>query len=354
MDLIRVRSPYIILIDEPTQTQTKVELFTWNFGGTPTLLKTFIKNIVSPTQIETRTNISPYIKDYIQNVYPDFTYPVIGNDEITMWCYVGIVRYYRELPTDEWTEIDSFEKIATNGNTTYLQGVNAQITSDAILLYNQSQTIYYDVNSAIVPYVNFIIDGDVTGYYFRYFGIDTPATVTDIPVGSGLQLYKVPIFDDSYPNGNYLQLLDSADLIVNSIKVLPVSECKYTPVLCSYINRFGGWDFITFFKAKKESLQVKGSDYRLNPAQWNYYFEKGQEQNFNMNGTQTIKLNTGWVEEFTADKIQDLMLSETVLLDSTPAKLKTSSLEIKQKLKGRMINYELDFEWNYNLINDVV
>jgi len=169
-----------------------------------------------------------------------------------------------------------------------------------------------------------------------------------------LQLYKVPIFDDSYPNGNYLQLLDSADLIVNSIKVIPIDECKYTPVLCSYINRFGGWDFITFFKVKKESLEVKGSNYRLNPAQWNYYFEKGQEQNFNMNGTQSVKLNTGFVDENYSDKIQDLMLSETVLLDSKPVKLKTQSLAIKTSLMDKNINYELDFEYNYNLINDVV
>jgi hypothetical protein len=49
-----------------------------------------------------------------------------------------------------------------------------------------------------------------------------------------------------------------------------------------------------------------------------------------------------------------LLLSEKVLLDDKPVQLKTQGSDLKTVLKDRMINYEIDFEYAYNLINDVI
>jgi hypothetical protein len=48
------------------------------------------------------------------------------------------------------------------------------------------------------------------------------------------------------------------------------------------------------------------------------------------------------------------MLSEKVLIDGYPCKLKTKSTELFKHINTKMINYSLEFEFNYNLINDVV
>ena len=69
---------------------------------------------------------------------------------------------------------------------------------------------------------------------------------------------------------------------------------------------------------------------------------------------QTIKCNTGWVDENYSELIQDLLLSEVVLLDNKPVIVKSQSFDIKTSLKDKNINYEIEFEFNYGLINDVV
>jgi hypothetical protein len=49
-----------------------------------------------------------------------------------------------------------------------------------------------------------------------------------------------------------------------------------------------------------------------------------------------------------------LLLSETVLLDDVPVEIKTQSSDIKTSLKDRNINYEMEFEYAFNLINNVI
>jgi hypothetical protein len=55
-----------------------------------------------------------------------------------------------------------------------------------------------------------------------------------------------------------------------------------------------------------------------------------------------------------SDLIQDLMLSEVVLLDNKPVTLKTNQTDLKTTLKDKNINYTIDFEYAYNLLNNVI
>jgi hypothetical protein len=69
-------------------------------------------------------------------------------------------------------------------------------------------------------------------------------------------------------------------------------------------------------------------------------------------------LNTGWVDEYYSDSITELLLSEKVLLvisgRHTPVTVKTQSSDLKTILKDKNINYEIEFEYAFNLINDAV
>jgi hypothetical protein len=48
------------------------------------------------------------------------------------------------------------------------------------------------------------------------------------------------------------------------------------------------------------------------------------------------------------------MLSEKVLVDEKPAILKTKSIELNKSLNTKQINYSLEFEFAYDLINSIV
>jgi hypothetical protein len=90
------------------------------------------------------------------------------------------------------------------------------------------------------------------------------------------------------------------------------------------------------------------------PSALDYDISKGQTSNLNFNGTASVKLNTGWVPENYKDLIQDLLLSETVLLDGKPVSVKTEGSNLKTALQDRNINYEVEFQYSYNLINNVI
>ena len=64
-------------------------------------------------------------------------------------------------------------------------------------------------------------------------------------------------------------------------------------------------------------------------------------------------LKDGKPENYSSS-IQDLLLSETILLNGLPVELKTQSANLKTSLNDKNINYELDFEYSYNLINNVI
>jgi hypothetical protein len=167
-------------------------------------------------------------------------------------------------------------------------------------------------------------------------------------------MLKIPFSttSDKYRNGNTLNINYNATTF--QYRVLPICEPKYEPVICSYINRFGGWEFLTFFKTRVDSINVKGSTYNLLQDSINYNVAKGQSKLFNINGKQSVKLNTGFVPENYSDTIQDLLLSETVLLDNLPVQVKTQSTTLKTSLIDKNINYEIEFDYAFNLINNVI
>ena len=88
----------------------------------------------------------------------------------------------------------------------------------------------------------------------------------------------------------------------------------------------------------------------------NYDKRRGQTKPFNVNGNGSIKVNTGWIDEEYFEWIQDMMLSETILLTNSeiPVTIKTSSMQKKTYLKDKNINYTLEFEFANKLINNIV
>jgi hypothetical protein len=77
---IQARSPYIIEIDEAGQTGSKIELFLWNGSGSAPASPTYTlsKLIPSPTNTANYYNISPYIREYIDNTVNPNVYNTVS------------------------------------------------------------------------------------------------------------------------------------------------------------------------------------------------------------------------------------------------------------------------------------
>jgi hypothetical protein len=336
MKKIFVRSPYFITIDEAGQTGSKVEVFVWNKGTTEPTTPTYTltKNIASVEQTETNYNIANYAKEYIKPI-ASVNVSVPTEEDVNTWCYCKVKRY--KIVDTTATLLDTETFVCLNGYTDYTGGYNDFTNDEVVLLVNP------DIKLTHNKYVNCFIDKDTTSdYTWAPNDSDIDISVTES------SLYKLPI---AYSNINKLKKGSTNYFNIVSTEVC---EPKYTPIICTFINRFGGWQYLTFFKANLQSIETTNKEFQLLPSNVNYNALQGQKRTFNQQGKRKVKCNTGWVNENYFDLIQDLLLSEVVLLDGKPAIVKSQSAEYKTHLKDKNINYEIDFEFNYGLINDVI
>lgn len=332
MKKIFVRSPYFIEVDEIDQLEVKLEVYLWNKGTTEPTTPTYsiTEKVPSASQTKISLNVSNYAKDFIKPIAP-VTISVPTEENTNTWCYMRVVSYSDDV------EVADETFVCLNGYNAYSLGYNYSTTDVIVPLLNtdinlKTSTGFNYINVWIENADDYVWEGN-DEYFF---------TTTE----SGI--WKL-----NYDYGIFALRLDGGTDIF-SINTEQLCEPKYTPITCSYINRFGGWQFITFFKANSQSIDVSSKDFNLLPNSVDYNVLQGQKQRFNFQGKQKIKCNTGWVDENYSNLIQDLLLSEIVLLDSKPAIVKSQSFDIKTNLKDKNINYEIEFEYNYGLINDVI
>jgi hypothetical protein len=370
MKVIFVRSPYFIEVDEASQLESKVELFIWHKYETEpaTATYTLSKKAASATQTKNIYNISNYVKEFI-----DITNPISisspTEEENSNWCYVKVKRY-KATTAGSYTLLDTTTYVAANGYTNYLDGYNALIDDTFIpmnVLQQSKVYKYYESGLDDYPYLTFFIDSiDVDDYYsVKYSTLETTPVVSEILLVIGSideqWLYSIPIRpdDNDFIDGCKIEIIKNETVIATYI-FKPECETKYNPIRVNYINKLGAWDFITFFKARTENWEVKNKEYQLLPDDVNYNPIRGESKAFNYEAKQSIKVNTGWLDESYNELIKDLMVSETIILydykteTQKPVKLKTMSTDLKTSLQDKMINYQIDFEYNYNKINNVI
>jgi hypothetical protein len=282
MKVIAARSPYIIEINEANQVGSKLELFIWHKGETEPTTPTYTlsKSISSTVNRSTVYNIAQYILENIEIINPqDTTVPTQEDDNV--WCFAKVKRY--KLIGTTYTLLDTTEYIGVEGYSNYMDGANDLVSEQSrVLLYNNAITHKYNTRYG---YFNLLILGDpefpLNVEYQDVASIDLFLTADEI------YNYKIPfIYDDTFSDRIVLTQEDS----FATVNVEQVCEPKYIPVVCSYINRFGGWQFLTFFKSNSTAIETKSNDYKLMPDSWNYNPLRGQKHTFNTDGTQTIKL----------------------------------------------------------------
>ena len=344
---IFARSPYIVRIAQATQVGSKLEIFLspTTFGGTPTY--TLSKLIPSPTNIDTLYDVSPYIREYIK-----FNLCAAGgNSAVTN-------------PTNERVNVQL--KLYWYNGTTYAQ-VGTTQTHIAFDGYTYYENLYnYDLGNYGLDagnyYYNPISDAGkirvTTGASFtaRYTNLST-AVVTSLAVSNST--FDIPRVRTANVNeGNKVEILNAASAVQATWYFYPLEECKYTPVIIDFVNKYGAWQREFFFKASTDNFNVENTEYNLmQTSQFPTTFYsglEGQRKTFNTNAKKSIKVNTGWVAESWKEVLKQIMLSERILIDNKPAKINTKSTELFKHINTKQINYSLDFEFAYDVINSVI
>jgi hypothetical protein len=394
-NIIFARSPYIIEIKVATQTATRLTLDISSSGGTLLKSYSFSKNIASAVNYGTYYNISNFVLEYLNNINPDYSNV---NESANIYCSV-VVRKYRTIGGVEAEIGSATTYLAVDGYTEYMDGMNSDLnvdllpmTSDLkvysddtiytytpvtqIIHYNPSIDQFYTVDNTLIKVdssisINALNSSDTLSYFGSYIDVllqksgsntysvkytDGSATnsIDITPANTNPIVKKVflqsPYWNSTFP---YRVGLYRGSTLLWERTIDADEECKYTPLLCSFISKKGGWENVYFMKAKEDSTSMKNTVYNLT-QDYNYNALIGQKKTFNTNGDDSIKCNTGWVDESMNLILKDLLFSQTIILDNKPVLIKNKSITYKNTLKDRLINYEMEFEYSFASINNVV
>ena len=352
---ILARSPYIITIAEASQTGSKIELFLWNgTGSAPASPQyTLSKLIPATNNLITEYNISPYIREYITFNTRQQPYNAWTASQTTQYVNVKVKRY--KLVSGTYTLLDTTDYKGYDGFGYYEQGYNPTLTND--ILHDEGTFNYlYDGLSPSVfdnRRAGFIMVKTGTSYKARYTNLITGAIFTQALTNNAL-IDVLRVYQSYYSSGNTLEILDTSDNVIWTGTFEPQSNCKYDAVLCDFVNKYGCWQRTYFYAASNDTLTVESQEYNLMQTNTDYNTIQGQRQVFNNNGKKSIKVNTDWVTEDYKELLRQIMLSEKIIINDYPAKLNSKSTELFKNINTKMINYSLEFEFAFDVINSVV
>jgi hypothetical protein len=142
-----------------------------------------------------------------------------------------------------------------------------------------------------------------------------------------------------------------------------ICEPKYDVIDCLFVNKFGYWDSFSFLKKHTNNITTTDSKYskmigEVVAEAYTYNVNAHQKQKYNLNGDQSITVNTGFVDESFNLLLQEILLSESIylIIDDvfTPVNISTSQTELKKSVNDKLINYTLTFDYAYRMINNII
>lgn len=357
MSIILTKSPYIIEVTDPSLEGGKVEIFLYKQGTTISTLPQYTLSKLSPASNVDSVyfDVAPYVNEFLTSkVYTINSSTLDLDTNIELYCNVRIKRY--TLVASTYTLIDSVNYYGFKG---YLEQKDS-INSDYGNYLLDQKTYYYHYNSsktyATLPAGDLNVFNSFTlgdpNLGFIYTNLKTAATVTNsIDTYQGWRnIYRV--YPAYWADGNKLEIYNyDTSTYVATYYFKPLEECRYSPVTLDFINKYGAWQREFLFKNSTDSINTESKSYknfRAIPTTFNA--QESLVTSFNTNGSETIKCNTGFVEEDFKGTIKQLLLSDRILINNRPATITTNQIELQKNINNKLINYALDFTFSNPII----
>lgn len=254
--VILARSPFEIIINEANQVRTKVELKLWNKGDTVPTVATYImsEGIASVTQTETNYNISPFILEYIDKFKLNYNSGNVTQATSKEWC-IGEYKTYYSTNGTTYNLIDIVSFVGVNGYTTVEEGMNYDITdpNTYLLLANGNLKVYW---SDTIPYYNFICKNVDQVYKARWYDKANDLLKTTVFYNGENDFfnYAIPLV---YNASVYVVIQNASNEQIYKIETVEVCEPTYPVQAMWFVNKYGGWNQFTFFKASYNSIDIK-------------------------------------------------------------------------------------------------
>ena len=312
-------------------------------------------------------DISEIVNDQIEQIFTG-TYSA-SSAKASVWVTVSTSARESDGTIIGAETVNTY--LAQEGFNKFKEGVNYTTEPTAMI---SGTYLQYDINGTVTIPVN---AERVTSVQWR-----TGATVNETDSfsdnGNSNQKIQYAQFTSTTSIDNALVTYDSG--ATTTITLAPTEECKYPVNKITFVNRWGAMQDLFFFKKSVDSLESRSESFNssifkarnvfLSPGEgpddpcvqtitYNTYSTTAHaKKTFNANATESVLLNTGFVNELMNPYFEELMVSEYIWLTDSdnviyPVNLKESSFTKKTGLNDRLINYTMSFEKSFDLVNNI-
>lgn len=368
--VINARSPFFLKYSGQSGTLTEVQVDIYIYSGQKTSMQPIrytLKNTPEESSIGNYVvfEISELVRDYLSTTYFTSATDAVWVKAIDVSTFTGgstttSTNYY----------------IAVDGFGYYPEGINPRSTTTTDKMVLQSNKTVYFINgrdiripvfSENTPTITTTIASvwDLVPEFWDVEDANWEATTTSQVVTDN---------DDSADKIKYINI-DSTNAIdgdtitftggdgsVEIITLRRICERRgYEPYRAVFYNKFGALQSFWVTQQSSVTTKAKSENYKSNVVDYDafvYDIEDHARKRFNVNAVQSIQVNTPLIDETQNDALEELILSEQCWLEKDastvfPVVLKSESVERKTKLKDKLIQYTLDFDFAYNTINDI-
>ena len=318
-----------------------VDLYVWD--GTISDQPVTPAYTINKSVISGQTNITLEIAELVR----DFI-TITFNDD-----YNSIARYVRTVVSSFDDSDEPFDTnpivtdyVALDGYGYFEEGTNPELDRHALM---SATNIYLPEGTA----GKFPIFAEGVGKVI-IDGVTTQITDNG-NTNQKIQYVTIPADKSS------IQVFDTDDSTVKkTITISNICEPKYTSFKVTFVNKFGAFEDLYFFKKTSEVTNVTDELFKKNiitntSSTYNTY--ENQRGRINVNAQTSLTMNTGFIKENMNQTIEELFYSENVFIryeNKTLAVIpKSKSLQFKTVLNDKLINYTVNFDFAFDRINNV-
>jgi len=376
---INLRSPYYIGISNGSLSYATLELKIWNTEtGTPATPQYTLRKSIIVGSTSVYFEVSELIRDFLDTEFNGVynSYSLIVESTIKAYNSSGTLlstsvqtnfafdsySYFEEQNFD----LDNVSTLITNRTIYNLADNVARIPVHT----KNNPFIYFYRNGELIKTLNYTEDPDDTEQQIVY--VSQVGELSD-------DNYRERVFEDGGIIEESKCLKDFIDkfelygvdkIVVtddlgnrDTIKIIILDECKYEPKKFTFINKFGALQDIYFFKKQVNKMNVSKESYNANTLLANYTYDRSvhTKRDFNIKGNESFTFSSGYLNEEYNEVFKQMMLSEKVWITNItdteeqvlPINVKTSNITYKTSLNDRLVEYTIEFENSYNVLNDI-
>ena len=293
--------------------------------------------VKDPINNKTTFEVSDLIRDYIEQTDINSS----GNiwAKVSLFDGVQLPRHYTFLATEGY--IDSSDSIQTHLNTYKL---------DALMQSNDTVIIAEGDSMSIPVYLKY------PSYYNKVTsGVTTSNTYLSNLSENSKQIEYIEVTSDDTSLNLYKE-----GILVETININKAECSKFSNNKIMFVNRFGAKQELSVNMKSVESIRVKDSGFNRTVIDYSDLSMGNGIHGYKrsvMESKESFVLNTPFLDEGNVQAFEELLLSEYVWLkigsnDYLPVTIKDNSMTRKTHINDKLIQYTVNVESSFNLINN--